>query len=82
MPDSRTNIHRNPEFVRRLGIDPTTRDIVVLKSGYLSPAWKDTAAKRLFALTPDETNQRLTVLPYERIPRPLYPLDDDTTWSP
>ncbi|WP_227357415.1 M81 family metallopeptidase [Haladaptatus salinisoli] len=78
--DSRTNVHRDPEFVRRLGIDLTTRDVVVLKSGYLSPAWKDVAAKRLFALTPGETNQRLTQLPYKRIPRPIYPLDNDTTW--
>ncbi|WP_266080003.1 M81 family metallopeptidase [Haladaptatus caseinilyticus] len=79
--DRRTNVHRDPEFVRRFEIEPTERDVVVLKSGYLSPAWKEVAAKRLFALTPGETNQRLTELPYERIPRPIFPLDSDTTWS-
>ncbi|WP_224450301.1 M81 family metallopeptidase [Haloprofundus salilacus] len=79
--DRRTNVHRDPVFLRRLGVDPTARKLIVLKSGYLSPAWKTVAARRLFALTPGETNQRLAELPYERIPRPIYPLDADATWS-
>ncbi|SFR67004.1 Microcystin degradation protein MlrC, contains DUF1485 domain [Halogeometricum rufum] len=80
--DRRTNVHRDPAFLRRLGVDPSARRVVALKSGYLSPAWKDLAAKRLFALTRGETDQRLASLPYERVPRPCYPLDEDVTWSP
>lgn len=80
--DRRTNAHRDPEFVRRLGVDPTERAVIALKSGYLSPAWKGVAARRLFALTPGETNQRLADLPYEHVPRPTYPLDEDAEWSP
>ncbi|MDS0301139.1 M81 family metallopeptidase [Halogeometricum sp. S1BR25-6] len=79
--DRRTNVHRDPEFVRRLGVDPATRAVIALKSGYLSPAWKEAAARRLFALTPGETNQQLADLPYERVPRPTYPLDEDATWQ-
>ncbi|WP_129116009.1 M81 family metallopeptidase [Halegenticoccus tardaugens] len=79
--EHRTNVHRDPTFLRRLDVDPSDRELVVLKSGYLSPAWKAVAAKRLFALTPGETNQRLSELPYERVPRPIYPLDEDATWS-
>ncbi|WP_224337562.1 M81 family metallopeptidase [Haloprofundus halobius] len=79
--ERRTNVHRDPAFLRRLGVDPDAREVVVLKSGYLSPAWKTVAARRLFALTPGETNQRLVDLPYERVPRPIYPLDEDATWS-
>lgn len=78
----RTNVHRDPAFLRHLGISPSTRQVIALKSGYLSPEWKDVAARRLFALTYGETNQRLTELPYERVPRPIYPLDEETTWSP
>jgi microcystin degradation protein MlrC len=56
--------------------------VVVLKSGYLSPDWKAVAARRLFALTPGDTNQLLEDLPYEEVPRPIYPVDEDTEWSP
>lgn len=79
--ERRTNVHRDPAFLRRLGVDPTARELIVLKSGYLSPAWETVASRWLFALTSGETNQRLAELPYERIPRPIYPLDADATWS-
>ncbi|WP_224270883.1 M81 family metallopeptidase [Haloprofundus salinisoli] len=79
--EHRTNAHRDPAFLRRLGVDPDARQLVALKSGYLSPAWKAVAARRLFALTAGETNQRLAELPYERVPRPIYPLDEDASWS-
>ena len=79
--DERTNLHRDPDFFSTLGIDPTERDVVVLKSGYLSPAWKRVAARRLFALTAGDTNQVLETLPYERLPRPIYPVDEDANWS-
>ncbi|MFC6823649.1 M81 family metallopeptidase [Halopelagius fulvigenes] len=78
--DRRTNVHRDPDFLRRLGVDPMERDVIVLKSGYLSPAWKDIAERPLFALTPGETDQRLVELSYERVPRPIFPLDDDASW--
>jgi microcystin degradation protein MlrC len=79
--DERTNLHRDPEFFAALGIDPTERDVIVLKSGYLSPSWKRVAARLLFALTAGDTNQILENLPYERVPRPIYPIDDATEWS-
>lgn len=79
--EERTNLHRDPENFERFGIDPAERDLIVLKSGYLSPAWKAVAARRLFALTPGDTNQVLADLPYERVPRPIAPIDDPR-WSP
>lgn len=79
--DERTNLHRDPAFFRDLGIEPTDRDVIVLKSGYLSPAWKQVAARRLFALTAGDTNQVLASLPYERVPRPIYPIDEEPGWS-
>jgi microcystin degradation protein MlrC len=55
--------------------------VIALKSGYLSPAWKRVASQRLFALTAGDTNQVLETLPYERVPRPIYPIDDEVEWS-
>ncbi|MFB6135385.1 MAG: M81 family metallopeptidase [Halobacteriaceae archaeon] len=80
--DERTNLHRDPDYLREFGVAPTDFDLVAMKSGYLSPAWKEVAARRLFALTPGDTNQVLADLPFEEVPRPLYPLDEDARWSP
>ncbi|WP_207589919.1 M81 family metallopeptidase [Halomontanus rarus] len=77
----RTNVHRDPSLFERLDIEIDGRDMIVLKSGYLSPAWKEVAARRLFALTPGDTNQLLSTLPYDRVPRPIYPLDETMEWS-
>lgn len=79
--DRRTNVHRDPAFFEAVDIDPDSRRVIVLKSGYLSPEWKAVAARRLFALTPGDTNQRLAELPYREVPRPIYPLDEDARWS-
>ncbi|AGN00513.1 MlrC domain-containing protein [Salinarchaeum sp. Harcht-Bsk1] len=79
--EERTNVHRDPANLRDVGIEPTARDLVVLKSGYLSPAWKALAGRRLFALTRGNTDQVLSELPYERVPRPIAPIDEETGWS-
>jgi len=79
--DQRTNVHRDPSFLREMGVEPDDLDVVVLKSGYLSPSWKELASRRLFALTDGDTNQVLSELPYRQVPRPLYPLDENTEWS-
>lgn len=80
--EERTNLHRDPDKLREIGIEPTDRDLVVLKSGYLSPAWKDLADRRLFALTRGNTDQVLSEVNYERVPRPIAPVDEDVRWSP
>jgi len=80
--DGRTTLHRDPETFDRLGTGPRDRAIVVLKNGYLSPDWQAVAARRLFALTAGDTNQRLDAIDYRRVPRPIHPIDDDATWSP
>ncbi|WP_283402403.1 M81 family metallopeptidase [Halorubrum sp. DM2] len=79
--DRRTNCHRDPTTFEALDIDLSECRLIVLKSGYLSPAWKEVAARRLFALTEGDTNQLLAELPYERIPRPIYPIDEEIGWS-
>ncbi|WP_459191133.1 M81 family metallopeptidase [Halosimplex sp. J119] len=80
--DRQTNVHRDPEYFRGFDVEPGERDVIVLKSGYLSPAWKEAASRRLFALTPGDTDQRLAELPYDRIPRPMYPVDESVDWAP
>lgn len=81
LTDKRTAV-TDPELLRDAGEAPEEYDIVVAKSGYLSPAYQQLAERTLLALTPGDTNEILSELPYERVPQPMYPLEEDVTWSP
>ena len=59
-----------------LGIDLFKTDIVIVKIGYLVPELYNTQKGWLMALTPGGVDQELQRLNYERIQRPMYPLDD------
>ena len=45
--------------------------------GYLVPELYDMRADWVMALTPGGVDQDLVRLPYERVQRPIYPLDPD-----
>lgn len=66
---------------RLLGLDPSDPangiDVVVVKIGYLEPELYDCAGNWLLALTPGGVDQDLARLPYQRIHRPMHPLDRD-----
>jgi microcystin degradation protein MlrC len=64
-----------------LGIDPAAYQIVCVKLGYLSPEFKAAAALSLLALTPGAVDQRLESLPFQRVGRPIFPLDPDLKWE-
>ncbi|WP_406626660.1 M81 family metallopeptidase [Portibacter marinus] len=68
--------HRVSDFTN-LGLDPTEADIVVVKIGYLVPELYDIRKGWVMALTPGGVDQDLERLPYERINRPMFPLDKD-----
>jgi microcystin degradation protein MlrC len=71
-----------PELLRRWGIEPLGRRMVVLKIGYLFAPFQDIAPRSILMLSPGCTNCDLTQLQYDRIRRPVYPLDPDTSWEP
>ena len=66
--------HKEADFTR-LGLNPRTADIVVVKIGYLEPELYAMQAGWIMALTPGGVNQDLASLPYKRIQRPMFPLD-------
>jgi microcystin degradation protein MlrC len=70
----------DPAFLRRLGIEPLERKIVVLKIGYLFAPFQAIAPRSILMLSPGCTNCDLTKLAYERVKRPMYPLDPDASW--
>jgi microcystin degradation protein MlrC len=77
--DRKVPVH-DPAILEQLGIELQAYQIIVIKSGYLSPEFKHLAAKELLALTPGDTNEQLDQIAYRRTLRPIYPLDRETTW--
>jgi microcystin degradation protein MlrC len=73
--------HLESDFTR-LGLDPRTADIVVVKIGYLEPELFDMAADWMLALTPGGVDQHLARLGHRRLQRPMYPLDDVSAVDP
>jgi len=68
--------HLESDFTR-LGLNPRETDILVVKIGYLVPELYDMRGDWIMALTPGGVDQDLERLGYQRINRPMFPLDED-----
>jgi microcystin degradation protein MlrC len=68
--------HKEADFTR-LGLNPRSSDIVVVKIGYLEPELYNMRADWILSLTPGGVDQNLDRLGYKRINRPMFPLDKD-----
>jgi microcystin degradation protein MlrC len=66
----------------RLGLDPKSFKIVVVKSGYLSPELAPIANPSLMALSDGAINQDIAHLPANRYRRPSYPFVADLSFTP
>lgn len=71
----------DPQFLRLLGVHARDYRLIVVKSGYLSPAYRELGSRTLFALTPGQSDISLSRIVYEQAPRPIYPHEPDTAWS-
>lgn len=71
-----------PDLFRALGADPAQRALVVVKLGYLTAEHKAVAARSIMALTPGNSYELLEEIPYRKVKRPLFPLDDDAAKAP
>ncbi len=67
---------------RKLGVEPTERAIIVVKSGYLSPELAPIANPSLMALSPGIVDQDVERLPRHRTRRPTFPFDKDFSYTP
>lgn len=74
--EKRTAYHYEKNFTD-LGLNPREANILVVKIGYLVPELYDMRGDWVMALTPGGVDQDLLRLPYERVQRPIYPLDPD-----
>jgi microcystin degradation protein MlrC len=81
LTERRTAFTREADF-QQVGIDPLAHKINVVKLGYLFPDLLRIASKTFMALSPGAADQHLERLPYQRLVRPIFPLDRDFAWSP
>ncbi|NPV09762.1 MAG: M81 family metallopeptidase [Anaerolineae bacterium] len=70
----------DPEQMRAVGVEPLAYKMVVLKRGYLEPLFQAISPRSILMLSPGPTNCNVTRLDYERVRRPMYPLDLDAEW--
>lgn len=73
---TRRNQYTTREQFTRLGLEPETTDIVIVKIGYLEPYLHDIHADWILALTPGGVDQDLIRLGHSHIQRPMFPFDD------
>ncbi len=66
----------------QLGLRLTDFDIIAIKLGYLFPELAEIAGTEFLALSPGVIDQDLTTLDYQRLTRPIFPLDPDMKWTP
>jgi microcystin degradation protein MlrC len=79
---ARRRPYHNIEDFTRLGLDPTSVRLLVVKSGYLSPELAPIANPNLMALTEGVVNQDIEGLSSERRMRPAFPFDRDFEYRP
>ncbi|MCA1367045.1 M81 family metallopeptidase [Bradyrhizobium sp. BRP14] len=79
---ARRRPYHNVADFRRLGLDPATMRLLVVKSGYLSPELAPIANPNLMALTHGVVNQDIEHLASERRLRPVFPFDRDFDFAP
>jgi microcystin degradation protein MlrC len=66
-----------PEAFTQVGIDPTTKKIVVVKSSqHFRAGFDPIAAETIYCDTPGTLNSDIASMPFKRVPRPIWPLDD------
>jgi microcystin degradation protein MlrC len=66
----------------RLGLQPKSFKIIVVKSGYLSPELNPIANPSLMALSDGAINQDIVHLPPNRYRRPTFPFVDNLAFTP
>lgn len=58
------------------GLDWDQYDVIVVKQGYIFPELKEKGALSVMALTMGATPQDTRIIPFKRIMRPMYPIDE------
>ena len=67
----------SPEVFARVGIEPESQDILVVKSSqHFRARFEPIATEIIYCDTPGTLTSDLAAVPFKNIPRPMWPLDD------
>jgi microcystin degradation protein MlrC len=64
-----------------LGLRAEDYCLVVVKLGYLEPCFRSIAARAILATSKGCSNEILESITYQKVRRPVYPLDPDMEWE-
>jgi microcystin degradation protein MlrC len=64
------------ELLPALGVNAADYCLVVVKLGYLEPCFRSIARRSIMATSRGCSNEVLETIPYRKVKRPLYPLDE------
>jgi microcystin degradation protein MlrC len=64
------------KLLEALGLNAADYSLVCVKLGYLEPCFRRIAGRAIMGVTRGCSNEALETIPYKRVKRPLYPLDD------
>ena len=78
---TRRPFHNLGDF-HAIGLEPELADIIVVKSGYLSPDMQALAKQDAMALSPGVVDQGIERLPRRRASRLIFPFDRALDWRP
>jgi len=67
----------DPDMMRAVDITPENQKIIVVKLGYLEPEIRKIAKHSIMALTKGSSDELFERLTYNKLSRPIYPLDHD-----
>jgi len=70
----------HPQVWRAFGIEPADAKMVVVKTASNFQYYASMTSRVIRVDTTGPTQSDITTLHWERIPRPIYPLDEPTTW--
>jgi microcystin degradation protein MlrC len=72
----------DPEFYRCVGLEPSTAQIVIVKShAQFQDSYDAIASEIVFLDTPGMSSDNVAQLPFTNIDRPLYPWDSELTFD-
>ena len=67
----------DPQLLPNLGINAQDYCLVAVKLGYLEPCFRSIAQRAIMATTKGCSNEVLETIPYKKVRRPIFPLDED-----
>ena len=72
----------SPQIIESAPVKIADYSIIIVKQGYLFDALRQVAGRSIMVLTPGSGSQTIDTFEYQKVIRPVYPLDPDMTWQP